>query len=192
MNEFSDIEIVGAKLKLSNEKCIFVFCTYIPPSRSNNRHAYDKIVMAIKSSGISDNDIVILLGDFNLPNIKYKYNEENKMVPYNFKPSFTTEFFDDINSMGIRQVNNIENHKNNVLDLIFLNDELECDLNVCTNPLVKIDKPHPPIECSIYNVIPKKVILNRHDRAKIVFDFKKTDFAANYRNMFHFNEFRCK
>lgn len=178
LDEYCDIEIVGAKLVLSNGKCIFVFCVYIPPSRSNNRLAYDRVVMAVKTSGITDNDILIILGDFNLPNIKYSQSNDNKLIPHNFKPSFTADFFCDLNAIGLKQLNNVKNHSRNILDLIFVNDELDYDLQECTNPLVKIDKPHPPIEFHIHNVIPRRKILKCNDRVKEIFDFKRTDFAA--------------
>jgi hypothetical protein len=178
LDEFGDLEIAAAKIILSSCKCIFVFCVYVPPDYSNKRLVYDRIIMAINSSGITDNDIVLLLGDFNMCNIKYDWNREKKLVPRNFTPNFTADFFSEINILGLRQLNYVLNHANNVLDLIFLNDELEYDLHVSTNPLVKVDKPHPPIECTVYNVIPKRKICTKDSTPKERLDYARTDFAA--------------
>lgn len=106
LDEYCDIEIVGAKIVLSDGKFIFVFCVYIPPSRSNNSLAYDRVVMAIKTAGITGN-------------IKYDLSDDNKLIPHNFKPSFTADFFCDLNAIGLKQLNNVKNHSSNILDLIF-------------------------------------------------------------------------
>lgn len=99
-------------------------------------------------------------------------------MPYNFKPQFTADFFNEINSMGLKQINYVENHAKNVLDLIIVNDEIEYELRECLNPIVKVDAPHPSIECVIHNIIPKKTTAKKRDMSETIYDFKRTDFLA--------------
>lgn len=63
--------------------------------------------LAIKVNA-NDSDIVILIGDFNLSNVKYCFNDDNELKPCNFKPKFRSELFNDINSL-VRQINYVEN-----------------------------------------------------------------------------------
>lgn len=127
---------------------------------------------------MNENDTVILLGDFNLSNVKYYFDENDKLVAYNFIPKFTADFFNEINSLGLRQINYIENPKGNILDLIFVNDEIDFNLHKCSNPIVNIDTYHPPIECVIQNVIPIKVLSKKQEIIETIYDYKRTDFDA--------------
>lgn len=178
LDNFNNIELVGARIRMGNEKSIFIFCAYIPPNRATSFDAYETLLNAINSVEIKSNDVCILLGDLNLPKINCSFNNENRLVPYNFIPGFTVKLFDEITSKGRRQLNYIKNDKNHILDLIFLNDELKYDLRECKNPLVKIDKPHPPIECKIFDVLPKREIIERKKAETTMYNFKRTDFVA--------------
>lgn len=177
LTEFNVIELVGVKMLLNNGKVILVFCAYIPPDRSYDNNAYNIFASAIKTN-INENDIVILLGDFNLSNVKYYFDENDKLVAYNFIPKFTADFFNEINSLGLRQINYVENPKGNILDLIFLNDEIDFNLHKGSNPIVNLDTYHPSIECVIQNVIPIKVISKKQEIIETIYDYKRTDFSA--------------
>lgn len=93
-----------------------------------------------------------------MPKVRYVVNEDNKLVATNLKPNFVAAFFDEIITMGLKQINHLVNDKNNTLDLVFVNDEYEFILSESISSLVKIDKPHPPVDFTIYNVIPKKLL----------------------------------
>lgn len=80
---------------------------------------------------MNSDDVLLVLGDFNLPNIKYSFNDGNKLIPSNFKPGFTAKFSDEITAKGHRQLNYFSSETSNVLDLIFLNDELEHEIKKC-------------------------------------------------------------
>lgn len=45
------------------------------------------------------------------------------------------------------------------------------------NAIVNIDKPHPPIELRIFDLIPKKETREKRN-VKIIYSFKRTDFAG--------------
>lgn len=179
LDKFSDIELVGSKIKLNNGNLIFVFCVYIPPDRAHDPCVFTNLTNAIKSMAMKSNDIIILTGDLNLPKIRYDFNNNDKLVASNFKPNFTADLFYELTALGLRQINYVKNYKQNVLDLIFINDELDCELReIKKNPLVKIDAPHPPIECTIYNILPKMQINDKNNRIGTMHDFKRTDFVA--------------
>ena len=80
-SSINDIEFVAVKIKLG-KKSLFISCSYIPPS--SNADIYAKHLSAMKSAFMNSktSDLLISLGDFNLPSISWTgSNNSNKMVP---------------------------------------------------------------------------------------------------------------
>lgn len=176
LEEFNDIEIVGARICIADKRSIIIFCVYIPPNRATNIDAFNRVISAVKSIEIGENDLIVLSGDFNLSKVRYEINDDNKLVATNLKPKFVPSFFEELTSIGLKQINDLVNNKNNTLDLIFINEEVEYVLNKSISPLVKIDKPHPPIECTLDNIIPYKQIKEKQTTTTLKYNFNKTNF----------------
>jgi len=66
----NEIEFVGVKISLKSFS-IYVTCSYIPPG--SDLRIYEQHLSAIKTvfSHLSERDLLIVLGDFNLPDISW-------------------------------------------------------------------------------------------------------------------------
>ena len=78
-----DIDFVFVKLKLSS-KCVYLNATYIPPHTSLEScdtylHEINKVM-----EKACDCDDIVVMGDFNLPGIKWTPDDENDLImnPY--------------------------------------------------------------------------------------------------------------
>lgn len=81
--------------------------------------------------------------------------------------------FDSFSQFNLSQYNTLRNPYGNTLDLIFSNlNYLATDL--CSNPLVPVDLPHPPLNINI-KCFGKKINYFNHQSIKKV--FKKSDFV---------------
>lgn len=124
--EMSSLECVCAKITLS-DCCLFIFCSYIQPNASFE--TYCEHLTAIKSiDNLRPNDIIMVCGDFNLPNVQWLVNDDDdtsfmpiigdsQSVKSNIARHITTELLD----MGLLQISNIINANGNVLDLFYTN-----------------------------------------------------------------------
>lgn len=148
--EMSSLECVCVKITLS-DCCIYIYCTYIQPNASHE--AYCEHLTAIKSiNTLRPNDIMMVCGDFNLPNVQWLVNDDDdtsfmpiigdsQSVKSNIARNITTEFFD----MGLLQISNIVNKTGNVLDLFYTNMPELAVIEKADFPLIpdnKSDKAH--------------------------------------------------
>ena len=75
-------------------------------------------------------------------------------------------------------MNHVKNFCNNVLDLVLLTNDVEFSVKECQNPLVKIDKPHPPIECELLNGNPIKKFEKIVNKKKAIYNYKRANFIS--------------
>lgn len=113
-------DMVACKLNINN-KSIFFSSFYIPPRSSLD----DYIRLAnefLTLTNLTNNDDIFIFGDANLPNIHWTSNEfqENLYDPIDLNSNHY-DFLTNIFSQGYFQINNFQNIKGNVLDLIFTN-----------------------------------------------------------------------
>lgn len=173
------IEIIFVKCFLDGRIC-YICCLYIPSGSSSS--VYELYANAIErfftTHNIKADDIVIFVGDFNLPSVEWSIDPENSQT---LLPTYNSdEIINVLLSSGVYQCNSIQNFNNNILDLVFCN---LCDiLHVvkCDSPLTKIDIHHVPFEIYLdINILP-----SMKPTAVITYDFRK----ANYNNLNnHFN-----
>jgi len=71
----NDIEFIGVKVSLKSLS-IYVTCSYNPPG--SDLTIYEQHLSAIKNvlSHFSERDLLILLGDFNLPDISWSLSTD--------------------------------------------------------------------------------------------------------------------
>ena len=123
----------------------------------------------------------LILGDFNSPNISWSLNGPI------YQRRGTTEIqeagirlINDLLLLGISQYNILKNHAGNTLDLAFSN--LPLLLQKSSQPLVKVDRPHPPIIMEILDLAVKPLCEISPSRP----NFKKGDYEslnAHFDNM---------
>lgn len=146
------LEIVIVKMFVK-QIAIYIICVYIPSNSLSS--VYDTFINAISTFfnniAIGDRDMVLILGDFNVPSCAWVPDSDgnnNILVPVG--NHVTANFFNSILSNGMFQVNSILNFMNRLLDLVFINNP-DCT-TIIKNPLplVKIDKFYPIIDIIFY------------------------------------------
>ena len=151
-----------------------MFCVYVPPS--SDIDVYDAVIKCIQhvSSEICGmDDEVLVLGDFNLPNVDWNESlDGDYYIPFGVTSEIEKQFLDGISARGLRQINSIKTKINRILDLIFVSSELDCCVIRSNNFIVSEDHHHPSIllkiNCDIKSMLPIDGLYG--------FDFVNADF----------------
>lgn len=134
------IEQICIKLSFANNYAIFIFNSYIPPKSNFSIYRYHLENIQKIIDDIDVNHFVLIFGDFNLPNITWKL-EDNILLPFDITDDideYVTGFF---LSNDFKQFNSHKNDIGKTLDLIFSNDLLKASCNLSANP-VSINTVH--------------------------------------------------
>ena len=120
---YPDTEMIAANVYLASAVKLCILCAYLPPNLPidifhRNMDYLDNIC--------AKEDVIIAVGDFNLPSIDWHRN-----IPGNDAKS--VEFFDIISTHGLKQYIIEPTRLNNILDLVLCNDhtiisEVELDV----------------------------------------------------------------
>lgn len=154
-------------LKISKGKTVFLlFCVYIPP-QSNIDYYLGLYDLFESKCGVLNSNI-IMLGDFNIPEIINSDVHSNISVKVKELTIFA-------NFYNLKNVNNIINIQNKTLDLILTN--MNIDVIRESEPLVEEDKFHPALELSVNINFNKKVNNNVNTNN---YNFKKANFVGLY------------
>lgn len=163
---------------------IFIYNLYIQLSSSTSIDIFgdslNQHIEAIKSVKLNQSDSIIILGDFNLNNVKWQSNDSG----YDFipvigdsegRPAAIARFIrSEFLRMGLFQMCNKVNDWMNVLDLVYTNVP---ELVVVENadfpllPSEKSDKAHRPLQCGI-ECTGTPNVLKPAEGAKAIFSFK--------------------
>jgi len=111
----NDIEFVGVKVSLKSFS-IYVTCSYIPPGSDLTIYEQDLSVIKTVLSHLSERDLLIILGDFNLPDISWSPSTDSLVST----PLSVHDFVDGLLELSLQQVSFIRNTLNRQLDLIFV------------------------------------------------------------------------
>lgn len=138
LTDTTNLESICVRAKLKNGIFMYVYCLYIPPN--SDASCYQNHLNAIKSIQLNNMDTLIIVGDFNIPNVNWiNYDfDSNIYIPTNIKPNYSAEFLLNLQTDGIFQINSINNKDMRKLDLIFTNDFSNMEVT-STAPLTKID-----------------------------------------------------
>lgn len=110
------IDFIFTLLNYNNCK-LLLSCVYIPPNTHNYSHtAYCELVEKIISSHFITN--ILIIGDFNIPGFMWSINEPsaNNIV------NLVANSF--INYLDLKECYNIANHRQDILDLIFSDSQI--------------------------------------------------------------------
>lgn len=103
-----------------------------------------------------DNVNAIIAGDYNFLGITFS-RDNTGLVLNDHKSAVVDVVFDSFSIYNLFQYNALRNPYDNTLDLIFSNFNL-LSVDLCSSPLVQINKPHPTI--NIYQICKKKKIIH--------------------------------
>lgn len=144
MNCDNSIEYVCVKIK-SNNIFIFMYCLYIPPDSTVD--IYNAHADAIGKIEHRTEDLIYVLGDFNLPGIRWIHEEDDDchFIPTNVRTD-TQAIITNLFNAGFRQVVGYTNTAGNALDLLFVNDTDNLCVNKANQAISKVDVYHEPFE----------------------------------------------
>ncbi|XP_055850619.1 uncharacterized protein LOC129915173 [Episyrphus balteatus] len=120
-----------------NEISIYIFNSYIPPKSSFDIYTahINNISEIVKT--LDCNSYVVVLGDFNLSKVIWMYSEDDKaLLPYNVVNENETLLLDTMSALNCIQMNNVVNSIGRILDLVFVQEDLEIDLTEEAFPLL--------------------------------------------------------
>ncbi|XP_053686454.1 uncharacterized protein LOC128735992 [Sabethes cyaneus] len=137
-------EALCVKIKLAAE-ALFLCCCYIPPtSRIQRYSSFVSFVDSIESH-LQPEDDLIVIGDFNLPNLnwnQYQEDESNHFyLPEQISSQSEITIVDGLLAAGLMQICNLPNQNNTFLDLVFTTDTYICNLAI-TDPLIRHEIHH--------------------------------------------------
>lgn len=163
-----DTEMIAIELKPVNSPKLIVSVFYRPPNNNNS------FITEFNSflSKVGNQSKVLLLGDFNFPNIKWLENINSSLTPdeFAFSELLKDYFLSQVNFNATR----ISNHlKANILDLIITN-EPKCVVNIeASSSQLPFPTDHFPVTFSLITRLPR---LTKQPRT--VYNFKNANFDA--------------
>ena len=173
-----DIEYSCVKITLNRKLNLFIYVGYIVP-RSHDEYdnsLFEKHSRAIKSIKAHPNDIILVMGDFNIPDANW-IPDGDVLVPSNITRDCASNFIHDLLGLGCQQINFTRNFMGRTLDLVFSNKFLDFEIDI-PRPLTKIDQYHPPVLLS-FETQTQICLVDTIERS---YNFKYADFVglANY------------
>lgn len=187
ISDAEDLEYVCIKAKAKSHN-IYIYCAYIPPNSS--AEIYLKHLAAIHSIAMDPEDVLIIVGDYNLPHVQWTTDDADHgaLIPTAFDSSTASDFINGLLGMGVHQVNSIRNANNRLLDLLFTNDFTNVSIDHA-KPLTRVDEHHPPILATFEW---HEATNDSMTQPKIIYNFKRANFkelnshlaSINFTNLF--------
>jgi hypothetical protein len=139
-NVNKEVEEIWVKI-ITGKRDLILCCVYLLPKSDLSKFSSHIVSLQNICNNHPDSDIIVL-GDFNLPNIEWTRQEDlSGLVPCNVTAKNEILDCDSYFSLCFSQFNNLRNAYDNVLDLCFANC-VSIELSPCV-PLLKLDTSHP-------------------------------------------------
>ncbi|XP_031332835.1 uncharacterized protein LOC116163124 [Photinus pyralis] len=152
-------------------KCYIIGNVYIPPNSHSD--VYDLHCTATENVlNRYPDHVLILCGDYNLPNIKWINDQYGLHATGQLNESGTI-VADHFAYLNLYQVNNVRNDYNVILDLVFTND-FSLVTHTAEDFLLPIDHYHPPISLIVESC---QLGADELKADYFYYDFKNCDFA---------------
>ncbi|XP_053686529.1 uncharacterized protein LOC128736071 [Sabethes cyaneus] len=125
---------------------IFICAVYLPPNSDPvlyERHAACTQQLSLLAK---DRDKTIVLGDYNLPHLRWDYDDEmNCFLPMNASAESELTLVQSLLMTGLQQQNYCVNDNGRLLDLVFTSSTACVEIFEPPIPLLRIDRHHKPI-----------------------------------------------
>lgn len=165
-----NVDVVGIRVA-QDKVSLYVIVLYIPPALTHSD--YESIFEdLLKVDSITENDELIVLGDFNITDYVGYFRNRDAPSPVIVLLSNFSEFF------KLYQYNDILNVNDRILDLVFSTSEARVIKS--SNYLLPEDLHHPPLEIFLSSPVPsKKFRVNR----RLSYNFKRSNFQRLYADL---------
>lgn len=153
-SRWTGVEQVWVSIPTLSRK-LWICAVYIPPDRIRDTILIDEHVLSVTSvvSSSSPVDDIVVLGDFNLPHVKWRPHRDGFMRVDTSESALsvnTSTLLDSYSAATLRQINPVENENGHMLDLCFVSHrDYAPAISVAPAPLVKHVRFHPPLLLSL-------------------------------------------
>lgn len=168
------IESICVKMKVQLRE-LFIYAFYIPPDSHSN--IYEAHIEAIDAIKMANDDILVVVGDANLPNICWEKDRKtiNTYVPMNMRTQQAQLFLNQMICMNLMQLNGLKNVADNILDLCFVNEPSLSVFRQSVRPLsYPVDIHHNHFELDLRV---NYVKINNQQTAQQYFAYYLADFV---------------
>ncbi|XP_062715813.1 uncharacterized protein LOC134291708 [Aedes albopictus] len=171
-------------VSLRTNRCnLAIGAVYIPPDKASDAQLINRHISCMESvMSSSKHDAAAVFGDYNRPGIRWIRHVDHTCsvdVACSSLTQSNVTLLDGMSSNNMWQLNDLKNQYGNVLDLLFVSEEL---VNVSTieevdDPLVSIDPNHKPFLFCVENCGPTMDAFE-DDFDFNALDFRKADFSG--------------
>jgi hypothetical protein len=161
-------------IKFNNKIKYIIGTCYIPPGKSASSYLFHIQTVENILSKYYNNVDILLVGNYNLPGSIF--TNDNTGLFFGVHSVQAQIIFNSFSFLNLYQLNNTENSKGSILDLVFTNISNLVVYNEL-NSLVKIDSYHPSISMTHYysdNTINYK----NNDKTHFAYNFKHAEFRV--------------
>ncbi|XP_055584999.1 uncharacterized protein LOC129761015 [Uranotaenia lowii] len=179
-DSWHDLELVWTRIDLGNRK-LYVCVLYLPPDRTRDVALAESLSRCISkvSSLCAPEDDILVIGDFNMPGLKWCSNHGSFLYPDPVRSTFSAPsniILDSLSTATLRQINRVTNENGRMLDLCFASDGSRVPtIESAPAPFVKAVQHHPALMVSL-EVTGLHASVEKS--APFYLDFKKADFDA--------------
>lgn len=167
------LEDIWLSIKMENGHNLYVCTVYITP-KPDNTELYDVFMAKLidNMSQMTDQDRLVILGDFNLSEICWELAANGDNIATNAHTVRAKDFINCMNYCNIRQHNLIHNAFNRVLDLVLSNDPYSaCTVTRSPHALVPLDNYHP----ALWVEVPRRLSYARSTITR-KYNFRRANF----------------
>lgn len=164
-------EDIWVSIQLPGNIKLFICCVYIPPYCNINNFAafFNKITSSLE---VNNNDMMLILGDFNLPKFTWVFNSTSNIFSQDFvNDEIYFNFSETLSYNNLYQFNGCYNANNKILDLVLSNSK-DVQVTKCDSPFVNEDIHHHALD--IYFQLPELIRVEKASYSSLNF------FKANY------------
>lgn len=176
----------SAKIKYS----MYIFLSYIPPASHVDVYTKHLENILLLAGNANYNDNFIVLGDYNLPGISWKFDSDDKiLIPFNISSEAERIFVDSLMLNNFTQINCVPNSHGKFLDLVFLSEDFRFSVFHVEAPLIPTDSHHYAV-CILLDRYEFLGDLKLGMPSSIDLNFSKADFSAlnNYISSVNWSE----
>ncbi|XP_062713697.1 uncharacterized protein LOC134290552 [Aedes albopictus] len=175
-DDWDSVEQQWACIQLTNRK-VFLCVVYVPPDRTRDTalidtHSRSLAAVIEKANAV---DEIIIIGDFNLPEISWKSSCNGFLHPDPDRSKLNvgaSKLLDSYSSATLRQINYITNENGRCLDLCFVSArDVAPAISIAPVPLVKHVNHHPPLVLTLDDHCSSKMMTV----APVFYDFRNAD-----------------
>lgn len=170
-----DLWIV-VKVKKGNSTVPLCICTLYnpPPVTYSSLDSMVTNLTEVIQHKIPKNSLLLLVGDFNLPNLHWQFDSNLKsLLPYGTSNQTDSLLTDALAFNSLHQLNKICNANGRLLDLIITNTTESFTASRCPTPLVNEDIHHPALQISLNLRVQKPPKVNSSTN----FNFYKANYS---------------